>query len=126
MPDTTKKPAVLIVDVQNDFCPGGALAVSEGDRIIPVLNDIVARFAGSPVYASRDWHPRDTTHFKESGGPWPVHCVAGTRGAELHPELRLPADAIIVSKGQDRADDGYSRGRRPRESGCRTICARGE
>ena len=101
-------PAVLVVDVQNDFCPGGALAVSEGDRVIPILNDVIARFAGHPIYASRDWHPRDTKHFKEFGGPWPVHCVAGTPGADLHADLRLPPDAIIVSKGQDRADDGYS------------------
>lgn len=100
--------AVLIVDVQNDFCPGGALPVPGGDRVIPVLNGIVARFTGQPVYASRDWHPRDTKHFQEFGGPWPVHCVAGTRGAELHSDLRLPNDAVIVSKGQDKADDGYS------------------
>ena len=100
--------AVLVVDVQNDFCPGGALAVADGDRVIPVLNAVMDRLAGHPVYASRDWHPPDTTHFKAFGGPWPVHCVAGTRGAELHPDLRLPDDAVIVSKGQDRADDGYS------------------
>jgi nicotinamidase/pyrazinamidase len=100
--------AVLIVDVQNDFCPGGALAVAGGDRVIPVLNAVIDRFRGEPIYASRDWHPADTTHFKAFGGPWPVHCVAGTPGAELHPGLRLPADAVVVSKGQDRGDDGYS------------------
>src|SRR5690606_29204687 len=61
-----------------------------------------------PVYASRDWHPPDTRHFKEQGGPWPPHCVAGTRGAELHPDLRVPRDTIVISKGQDRNDDGYS------------------
>jgi nicotinamidase/pyrazinamidase len=104
-PGTT---AVLVVDVQNDFCPGGALAVPEGDRVIPVLNKIVERFAAQPVYYSRDWHPPDTSHFKPFGGPWPVHCVAETRGAELHPDLRLPPGAVIVSKGQDRKDDGYS------------------
>ena len=100
--------AVLVIDVQNDFCPGGALAVPGGDRVIPVLNKVIERFAGQPVYASRDWHPPDTRHFKAFGGPWPVHCVAGTRGAQLHPDLRLPPGAVIVSKGQDRADDGYS------------------
>lgn len=102
--------ALLLVDVQNDFCPGGALAVPDGDRVIPVLNDAVRRVveAGGPVYASRDWHPRDTTHFAEFGGRWPVHCVAGTPGAELHPALRLPGDVIVVSKGEDRRDDGYS------------------
>ena len=102
------KTAVLVVDVQNDFCPGGALAVPDGDGVIPVLNDVVERFAGQPVYASRDWHPPDTRHFQAFGGPWPVHCVAGTHGAELHPDLRLPHGAVIVSKGQDRKDDGYS------------------
>jgi nicotinamidase/pyrazinamidase len=102
--------ALLIVDVQNDFCPGGALPVPDGDRVIPVLNRAIERFQseGRPVYASRDWHPPDTRHFKPFGGPWPVHCVAGTPGADLHPDLRLPQSAIVISKGQDRNDDGYS------------------
>lgn len=102
--------ALLIVDVQNDFCPGGALAVPDGDRVIPVLNRAIERFsdAGRPVFASRDWHPPDTKHFKDRGGPWPPHCVAGTGGAAFHPDLRLPPGATIVSKGQDRNDDGYS------------------
>lgn len=102
--------ALLLVDVQNDFCPGGALAVPNGDRVIPVLNTLAAQFAevGLPVFASRDWHPPDTTHFKSQGGPWPPHCVAGTPGAAFHPALQLPADAIVVSKGQDKKDDGYS------------------
>jgi nicotinamidase/pyrazinamidase len=102
--------ALFIVDVQNDFCPGGALPVSDGDRVIPVLNRAIARFQaeGRPVYASRDWHPPDTRHFRPFGGPWPVHCVAGTRGASLHPDLRLPDNAVVISKGQDRNDDGYS------------------
>jgi nicotinamidase-related amidase len=102
--------ALFIVDVQNDFCPGGALAVPDGDRVIPVLNRLIQQFESTahPVYASRDWHPPDTTHFKAFGGPWPVHCVAGTPGANLHPDLRVPSDAIIVSKGQDRSDAGYS------------------
>ncbi|HOC17713.1 MAG TPA: nicotinamidase [Vicinamibacterales bacterium] len=102
--------ALLVVDVQNDFCPGGSLAVPDGDRVIPVLNEAIEHFAaaGLPVFASRDWHPPDTKHFKARGGPWPPHCVAGTEGAAFHPDLRLPADAIVVSKGQDRNDDGYS------------------
>lgn len=102
--------ALLLVDVQNDFCPGGALPVPDGDRVIPVLNEVAARFeaAGRPVYASRDWHPPDTTHFREYGGPWPPHCVAGTLGADLHPDLRVPRGTIVVSKGQDRGDHGYS------------------
>ena len=102
--------ALLLVDVQNDFCPGGALPVPNGDRVIPVLNDITAQFAdvGLPVFASRDWHPPDTRHFKNQGGPWPPHCIAGTQGAAFHPALRLPPDTIVVSKGQDTRDDGYS------------------
>ena len=102
--------ALLLVDVQNDFCPGGALPVPNGDRVIPVLNALAAQFAevGLPVFASRDWHPPDTTHFKSRGGPWPPHCVAETPGAGFHPALQLPADTIVVSKGQDTRDDGYS------------------
>jgi len=102
--------ALLVIDVQNDFCPGGALAVPNGERVIPVLNRVIERFEakGAPVYASRDWHPSDTTHFKAFGGPWPVHCVAGTPGAALHRDLNAPENAVIVSKGQDRGDAGYS------------------
>jgi nicotinamidase/pyrazinamidase len=105
-----RRPALIVVDVQNDFCPGGALAVPGGDRVVPVLSSVARRFeaAGHPVYASRDWHPPDTTHFRTSGGPWPPHCIAGSAGAALHPDLRLPASRILVSKGQDGADAGYS------------------
>jgi nicotinamidase/pyrazinamidase len=102
--------ALLLVDVQNDFCPGGALPVPGGDRVVPVLNRVTAEFVaqGRTVYASRDWHPPDTTHFREYGGPWPPHCIAGTAGAELHPDLRVPPDVILISTGQDRRDAGYS------------------
>ena len=102
--------ALLIIDVQNDFCAGGALAVSHGDAVVPPLNRLIAACsrAGAPVFASRDWHPSATTHFTDHGGIWPVHCVADTHGAEFHPELRLPAAAVIVSKGQDPASHGYS------------------
>jgi nicotinamidase/pyrazinamidase len=102
--------ALFIVDVQNDFCPGGALAVADGDRVIPGLNRLSERFsaAGRPVYLSRDWHPPDTTHFTGFGGTWPVHCVAGTRGAGFHPDLHVPPGAVVVSKGEDRNDAGYS------------------
>jgi len=102
--------ALLIVDVQNDFCPGGALAVKEGDQVVPLLNAYAARFRarGRPVYASRDWHPRRSKHFAEFGGPWPVHCVQGTEGANFHPDLELPAPENILSKGTDVEDDGYS------------------
>lgn len=105
-----KTSALLIVDVQNDFCPGGALAVPEGDKVVPVLNRYMALFAtnGLPVIASRDWHPPETTHFKEFGGIWPPHCVQGTKGAEFHPGLRLPPEAVIITKGSDPKRDDYS------------------
>ena len=102
--------ALLIVDVQNDFTPGGALAVPEGDVIVPAINRYITLFrdAGCPVFASRDWHPAETSHFEDYGGLWPVHCVAGTTGAEFHPDLDLPNEVIIRSKGIDPAKDGYS------------------
>jgi nicotinamidase/pyrazinamidase len=102
--------ALLVVDVQNDFCSGGALAVPGSDEVIDALNaylgDAAAR--GFPVYASRDWHPEATAHFARFGGEWPEHCVAGSEGACFPERLRLPADSVIVSKG-DRPDEaGYS------------------
>lgn len=102
--------ALIVVDVQNDFCPGGALAVPKGDAVVPVLNRYAARFAqaGLPVFASRDWHPAQTTHFQSGGGPWPVHCVQETPGARFHPALGLPAEARVVSKGMGAQEDAYS------------------
>jgi nicotinamidase/pyrazinamidase len=104
------KSALVVVDVQNDFCPGGSLAVPEGDWIIPVLNSYIRLFAAAhlPVFASRDWHPKRTIHFKAFGGRWPRHCVQNTKGAEFHPDLRLPEDAIVLSKGMDPQRDSYS------------------
>jgi nicotinamidase/pyrazinamidase len=102
--------ALLVVDAQNDFCPGGSLAVADADRIMPVLNAwaSAAERAGVPIFVSRDWHPPRTTHFKEFGGVWPPHCVMDTRGAEFHPDLRLPPSAIVVSKGMGENEDAYS------------------
>jgi nicotinamidase/pyrazinamidase len=102
--------ALLLVDVQNDFCPGGALPVPAGDAVVPVLNEYIERFAyaGLPLIASRDWHPAETQHFRQWGGPWPPHCVAGTPGAAFHPQLRLPQDTVVATKGTDPSDDGYS------------------
>ncbi len=102
--------ALLVVDVQNDFCPGGALPVAEGDRIVPVLNRWIeaARAGGAVVVASRDWHPPGHVSFRERGGPWPAHCVQNTDGAAFHPGLHLPDDAVIVSKGTDPDHDTYS------------------
>jgi nicotinamidase/pyrazinamidase len=102
--------ALVVVDFQNDFCPGGALGVRGGDAIAPVLNRYLERFAraGAPVFLTRDWHPAVTRHFQASGGVWPPHCVQGTRGAEFHPHLTLPPEAVIVSKGMDPEQDAYS------------------
>jgi len=107
---TKKRSALLIVDVQKDFCSGGALPVPNGDRVVPVLNGYIADATarGSPVYASRDWHPRVTRHFQPHGGQWPPHCVQNTDGASFHHDLRLPASAIVISKGQDPNSPGYS------------------
>ena len=101
---------MLVIDVQRDFCSGGALAVPAGDTVVPVLNRVLRGAADRrmPVYASRDWHPASTRHFVTGGGAWPVHCVAGSDGARFHPDLRLPADAAIVSKGVEADEDGFS------------------
>jgi nicotinamidase/pyrazinamidase len=104
------KAALLLVDVQKDFCPGGALAAPGGDQIIAALNRHIAdaRERNMPVYASRDWHPAVTTHFKEYGGQWPAHCVQETAGAQFHADMKLPADTVVISKGEDPARPGYS------------------
>lgn len=102
--------ALIIVDVQNDFCPGGSLAVPGGDAVVPVLNEYARRFesAGLPVIATRDWHPAETRHFVSGGGVWPPHCVQGTPGAEYHPGLSLPASVLHLLKGMDPSQDSYS------------------
>jgi nicotinamidase/pyrazinamidase len=105
-----ERDALIVVDLQNDFCPGGALAVPGGDAVVPVVNRYLSGFgsAGAPVFLSRDWHPAVTQHFQAYGGVWPPHCVQGTRGAEFHPGLAPPAEAIVVSKGMDPDQDAYS------------------
>ncbi len=104
------KDALLIIDVQNDFCPGGALPVADGDKVVPVLNRCIGKFraANLPIFATRDWHPEKTSHFKSCGGLWPPHCTQGSRGAEFHPDLKLPSDATIISAGMGPDEDGYS------------------
>lgn len=96
-----KKRALIVVDVQNDFCPGGTLAVAQGDEVVAPLNALIDEFLerGEPVYESRDWHPSQTKHFQAYGGTWPVHCVQNTRGAEFHPKLRQDPRITVVSKG---------------------------
>ena len=105
MPD-----ALIVVDVQNDFCRGGSLAVPDGDAVVPVLNRYMERAhaAGIPIIASRDWHPEKTAHFAAFGGTWPVHCVQGTHGAAFHAGLRLPPETLIASTGMSAKDEGYS------------------
>ncbi|MEW6075763.1 MAG: bifunctional nicotinamidase/pyrazinamidase [Candidatus Omnitrophota bacterium] len=102
--------ALLIVDLQNDFCRGGSLAVPEGEKTVPLLNKYIRIFSkhGLPIFASRDWHPQKTVHFKRFGGAWPVHCVQGTFGARFYKGLRLPEATIILSKGASSDEDNYS------------------
>ncbi len=102
--------ALLIVDVQNDFLPGGSLAVSHGDAVIAPLNRYIDLFHGRhlPVAATRDWHPQRHCSFQSQGGPWPAHCVQGTEGARINAALRLPGDVILVSKGTREDRDAYS------------------
>ena len=100
--------ALLIVDVQNDFLPGGSLAVPRGDEVVPVLNRYLRAFQNLPVYATRDWHPERHCSFRAQGGIWPPHCVAGTRGAEFAAALQLPPSAAIVSKAATAEQDAYS------------------
>ncbi|MFQ6114677.1 MAG: isochorismatase family protein, partial [bacterium] len=91
--------ALILVDVQKDFIPGGALPVPQGDQVVPVLNRYQQKFlrADAPIYATRDWHPHNHISFKEQGGIWPPHCVRDTEGAEFHPDLKLPEDVVIIS-----------------------------
>lgn len=98
--------ALLIVDPQVDFCPGGALPVPHGDSIFAPLNRVAAQF--DIVVASRDWHPADHVSFRARGGPWPPHCVAGSPGAEFHPALDQEPIRHVVSKGTDAGTEAYS------------------
>ncbi len=104
------KYALVIIDVQNDFIAGGALAVPEGEKIIPVINQYISVFTKRhlPIIATRDWHPPKTRHFKQYGGLWPPHCIQNTWGAQFHPDLQLPANTIIISAGITEEQQGYS------------------
>jgi len=105
-----KTDALIIVDVQNDFCPGGALPVPEGDQVIPVLNDYIKTFkkANAKTFATRDGHPPNHISFKAQGGPWPPHCIQDSEGAKFHPDLKLLSDTTIVSKAMDPHKEAYS------------------
>jgi len=98
--------ALILVDIQNDFCPGGALAVSEGDQIVPAANRLMSKFR--LVISTEDWHPANHISFQERGGPWPPHCVQGTWGAELHPDLQTGAIAHYFRKASSPDKDDYS------------------
>lgn len=101
IPEFNHGDLLLLVDVQVDFCPGGALPIEKGDEVVGVLNTWIkaAQTAGIPIYASRDWHPRSHLSFKEQGGLWPPHCVQDTPGAGFHPQLMLPPAVEILTKG---------------------------
>jgi nicotinamidase/pyrazinamidase len=102
--------ALIIVDVQNDFLPGGSLAVPYGDEVVPVLSRYIHAFKekGLPIFATRDWHPSNHCSFKAQGGPWPPHCIRSTKGAEFAAGLQLPEDAVIISKAMSQEPDAYS------------------
>lgn len=120
---------LLVVDIQNDFCPGGRLAIENGDAVIPVMNRWIkaAEAKGVPVYASRDWHPANHLSFEIEGGPWPVHCVQDSEGAAFHPDLDLPDAAVVVTKGtrfdqdQNSAFDQTGLGSWLRDKGCKRV-----
>lgn len=105
-----KHDALIVVDVQNDFLPGGALAVNDGDAVIPVINEYLRLSTAKrlPIYATRDWHPAGHCSFVENGGTWPKHCVADSPGAQFAEDLALPDDVTIVNKGTDSDKEAYS------------------
>lgn len=120
---------LLVTDIQNDFLPGGRLAVAGGDEVVPVLNRYIEVFVarGLPVYATRDWHPPGHCSFYEQGGPWPVHCVQDTPGAAFADALTLPPDTTVISKATRLDQEAYSSfqgtdlGERLRAGGIRRV-----
>lgn len=108
--ENLQKAALVIVDLQNDFLPGGALPVPDGDEVIPVINRYIAAFEQQkrPIFATRDWHPINHCSFRTQGGPWPIHCVVNSKGAQFPPALRLPSSAIIISKPSAPDKETYS------------------
>jgi len=105
-----KGDALSVTDMQNDFLPGGALAVPDGDRIIPYVNLAIASFKKNnlPIFLTRDWHPLDHCSFKDQGGPWPPHCVQNTAGADFSSELNIPEGSTVISKGSEKNSEQYS------------------
>src|SRR5688500_3005375 len=121
-----EKAALIIVDVQNDFCPGGALGVQSGDEIVPILNRYIDKFraAGLRVIATRDWHPERTSHFKRYGGVWPDHCVQGSPGAAFHANLRLASDSSGMSQGKGEDDERHPACHSQDRRGTPRVCSR--
>lgn len=105
-----KGDALLIVDSQIDFFPGGALPVADGDKIIPIINEWIAAAQENniPIFASRDWHPANHCSFKDYGGHWPTHCIQNSTGANIHPDINLPKETIIIDKADDPKKEAYS------------------
>lgn len=105
-----KQSVLILVHLQNDFCPGGALPVTEGDTILPLINRYIGLFqsSGLPVIATRDWHPSNHCSFKEQGGRWPVHCVQGSRGAQFRTDLHIPNGSLIISGATNAQKEAYS------------------
>lgn len=104
------KRALVVVDVQRDFLPGGALPVKEGDKIIEPTNTLIDRLSveHAPIFFTRDWHPSNHVSFRSQGGIWPPHCVKGTPGAQFPSSLHVPKEAVIISKATRRYDEAYS------------------
>ena len=105
-----KNDALIVTDIQNDFLPGGALPVLDGDQVIPILNEYITVFrnAGLRILAARDWHPQNHSSFQQQGGPWPPHCIQDTEGAKFSPLLKLPDNVTVISKATDPAKEAYS------------------
>lgn len=110
LPRLNAQDALIIVDVQNDFCPGGTLPVHDGDKVVPAVNEWIqaAEAGGASIFASRDWHPADHISFQGQGGRWPNHCIQKSAGADFHPDLRFPSNGIILSKGIQKNKECYS------------------
>lgn len=110
IPQPDRHSALLLVDPQNDFFPGGTMGMPEGTNLVPVINTYIKHFSrqGWPILTTRDWHPPNHSSFTEQGGPWPTHCVQGSRGAQFHSDLVLPPGMIVISKGTDPKKDARS------------------
>ena len=110
MKNSKLREALLVIDMQNDFCPGGALGVPEGDKIVPMINKYIKIFTKKklPIFFTQDWHPALSRHFKDFGGKWPAHCIQNSQGAQLHSGLGLSKQAIFLYKGMDPKKDAYS------------------